>query len=215
MTVPWRWLGRVGYGDALVWQRARRDAVIRKARPEIVALLEHPAVVTTGRRQVPGLERLADAGIPVIPTERGGLATYHGPGQLVGYPIVDIGGRGIRVKAWMALMERVIACWLQEHGLDGGSRPGFPGVWVRGRKICAVGTHVARGVTLHGFALNLCVDLGPYGLFDPCGITDAGVTSAHLEGLTAAPADAASSVGGAFVEAVDMASRSDYLSGVP
>lgn len=217
MTAPlaWRWFGRVPYDEAWAWQLAWRDAVIAGTEPEILGLFEHDAVVTTGRRPVEGLERVRAAGIPVVSTERGGLATWHGPGQLVGYPIVDVGRRGIRVREWVALIEHVIIAWLGEQGIAAALRPGAPGVWVGRDKICAVGTHFRRGVSMHGFALNLSCDLSACGLFVPCGIADGGVVSASALGCAIDPAQAAPAVGEAFARSVDTATRRHYLSAVP
>jgi lipoyl(octanoyl) transferase len=137
-------------------------------------MLEHDAVVTTGRRVVLGLEGLD---IPVVHTERGGLATYHGPGQLVGYLIADMGRRGHTVKSTVAALESGIIQWLASRGVVGRLRTDARGVWVEGNKIAAIGLHFRRGVTMHGFALNLCTDLHGFGGFIPCGIHDGGVTS--------------------------------------
>ena len=170
------WLGRVPYVEALERQRRQRDGVIDGTGSEAFFLLEHDAVVTTGRRPVEGLDE-ASLGVPVVRTERGGLATWHGPGQLVGYPILDVGRRGGSVRATIAAVEQGVIDWLAGRGVEAVRVEGRPGVWVDGAKICAVGMHFRRGVTLHGFALNLTADLRTFGRFVPCGIADAGVTS--------------------------------------
>jgi len=197
---PWprpEWLGRVGYRPTWELQRARREAVIAGEQPEAVWLLEHDPVITTGRRPV---EVLPDD-VEVVRTERGGLATWHGPGQLVGYLILDVGARGLGVKATICGVERAIIRWLGGHGVEAGRRPGHPGVWVGRDKICAVGMHFRRGVSMHGFALNLTADLSGFQAIVPCGITDGGVTSLQrLLGASPSPGEAAGDVGRVLVD---------------
>lgn len=201
---PWpepEWLGRVGYVDALQRQRARRDAILAGAAPEAVWMLEHDPVVTTGRRDA-GVDAAA-LRVPVVETERGGLATYHGPGQLVGYLLLDVGGRGGGVRTTVHAVEGGVVDWLCGVGIAAERSPGRPGVWVGGAKICAIGLHFRRGVSMHGFALNLTVDLEGFRGFVPCGIADAGVTSVvRAGGPSIAPAEAARSVGSAVVTAL-------------
>lgn len=192
-----QWLGRLGYRWALSLQRARREAVIAKQAPEALWLLEHDPVVTTGRRAV---EVLPD-NVEVVHTERGGLATWHGPGQLVGYLILDVGSRGLGVRSTIHGVEEGIVRWLGGLGLRAGRRKGFPGVWVGRDKICAVGMHFRRGVTMHGFALNLTADLRGFEAIVPCGITDGGVTSVQrLLGRSPAPFEVAEEVGRVVVD---------------
>lgn len=198
------WLGRVPYVEALEAQRARRDAIVDGRAGEAVWLLEHDPVVTTGRRD-PGLVEAAIP-YPVVRTERGGLATYHGPGQLVGYLLLDVGRRGIGVRATVGAIEAGVIRWLADHGVDGVVSDGRPGVWVGGAKICAVGLHFRRGVSMHGFALNLTVDPRVYVGFVPCGLADAPVTSLErVIGRSPTPEQAASEVGGRVVDAVAQA----------
>lgn len=197
---PWprpQWLGRLGYRWAWRLQQLRREAVIAGRAPEAVWLLEHDPVITTGRRPV---EDLPD-GVDVVRTERGGLATWHGPGQLVGYLILDAGSRGIGVKSTICGVEEAIARWLGGLGIVAGRRPGYPGVWVGRDKICAVGMHFRRGVSMHGFALNLTADLSGFQAIVPCGITDGGVTSVRrLLGASPAPLEASIEVGRVVVD---------------
>lgn len=173
----WRWLGRVPYGEALAAQREHREALIAGKAGEEVWLLEHPPVITTGRRGVDDLEpgRVLAAGFDLHATERGGLATCHEPGQLVAYVLVD--AREIGVWRTVAAIETAAASWLGDQGVAAGPREGFPGVWVGRNKICAVGLHFRAGRTMHGLALNLTNDLRGFALITPCGITDGGVTS--------------------------------------
>jgi len=203
----WRWLGTVPYRDALSRQREHRDAVIEGEAPSELWLLEHPPVVTEGRRPPPvptPVELLAQHGIDWVRTERGGLATYHGPGQLVGYLIADLGALRLGVKATVAGLERGLIAWLATRGVEAGLREGMPGVWVGRDKIGAVGLNVHRGVSMHGFALNLTTDLNPYRLIVPCGITDGGVTSleALLGPTTPTPARAAPELAGEVLTAL-------------
>lgn len=195
----WSWLGRIPYAEALERQRHWRSAVISGERPEVLWLLEHDPVITTGRRGVPDLppaETLASKGIALHHTERGGLATYHGPGQLTVYAIVDCLSRGMGPKGAIHAMEQGVIDWLDSVGVDGTRRPGFPGVWVGTDKICAVGMHFRLGVSMHGIAINLTTDLAAFELITPCGITDGGITSlAQLGGTAPQPEDAAKQVG--------------------
>jgi lipoyl(octanoyl) transferase len=168
------------------WQRQRdvHAAVVDGLEPDTALLLEHPSVYTAGKRTRPE-ERPFD-GTPVIDVDRGGKITWHGPGQLVGYPIVRLPDP-IDVVAYMRRVEGVLIDVCAELGVTTGRVAGRTGVWVladeRGadRKIAAIGVRVSRGVTLHGFALNCDPDMRHFDNFVPCGITDAGVTSLSLE----------------------------------
>jgi lipoyl(octanoyl) transferase len=189
------WLGRVEYLAALALQRARREAVLAGTAPEAFFLREHDPVYTTGLRAVADLDP-AVLGAPLVAVERGGLTTWHGPGQLVGYPIVDVGARDGSVKGTVRAIESGVISWLEAIGVQAGRRDGFPGVWVGADKICAVGLHFRRGVTLHGFALNLAPDLAWFARITPCGITDGGVTSVErIRGAAPAPSEVALDVG--------------------
>ncbi len=181
------WLGRVPYREALERQRARREAVLAGEAPEALWALEHDPVVTTGRRPPAGLPDaawLAARGVELVSTERGGLATWHGPGQLVVYAIIDAGARGMGPRVLVGALEQGLIDWLGARGQAATRREGYPGVWVPSArspagldKIAAIGLHFRRGVSMHGLALNLRPDLSAYGLIVPCGITDASVTS--------------------------------------
>lgn len=193
------WWGRVPYAVALGRQRAARQAIIGGEGREYIALLEHPSVITVGRRPAPGTPSASDLrahGIDFARIERGGLATWHGPGQLVGYVLVDVGGRGGGVRRTVGAVEEGIIDWLTTRGVAAGRRTGFPGVWVGTDKICAIGLHFKRGVSLHGFALNLTCDLDGFGRIVPCGITEGGVTALSLHSPQApTPMEASWSVG--------------------
>ena len=184
-----QWLGRLEYRWALRLQRGRRRGVLQGSAPEAIWLLEHEPVITLGRR---GGQVEASPRRPVVQVERGGLATWHGPGQLVGYLILDVGRRGGSVKGTVAAVERGIIDWLAVQGVAGARRTGLPGVWVGADKVCAVGMHFRRGVTLHGFALNLTCDLSEYEAIVPCGIRDGSVTSVASLGQTVGPVFAVS-----------------------
>ncbi|MEV4137437.1 lipoyl(octanoyl) transferase LipB [Dactylosporangium sp. NPDC049742] len=176
--------GLVDYETALAEQRRIHEAVASGAAPDTVLLLEHPSVYTAGKRTEPA-DRPFD-GTPVVDVDRGGKITWHGPGQLVGYPIVKLPDP-IDVVAYVRRMEQVLIDVCAEFGLPTVRVEGRSGVWVaadgRGpdRKVAAIGIRVARGVTLHGFAINADCDLSRYDIFVPCGIRDAGVTSLSAE----------------------------------
>jgi len=193
-----RFCGRVPYLDALAWQRQRRADVIAGEAQEALWMFEHPWVLTTGRRRVQDLPPepfWAQRGIPVVPTERGGLATLHGPGQLVGSLVLRLRSRGLGVQRTVRALEEGLIRWLAGLGIRAARREGAPGVWVGGDKIASVGLHIQRDVTLHGFALNLSVPIEPYGWFVPCGVADAGTTSVLLQrGSAPSPGEAASDV---------------------
>jgi lipoyl(octanoyl) transferase len=166
-------------------QREVHTAVVDGA-PDTVLLLEHPPVFTAGKRTDPH-ERPADpGGAPVIDVDRGGKITFHGPGQLVGYPIVRLPDH-VKVVDYVRRIEEALIAVCADFGVTTARVPGRSGVWLQAdergpeRKIAAIGLRVSRGVAMHGFALNCDVDLGWYDRFVPCGIADAGVTSLSTE----------------------------------
>jgi lipoyl(octanoyl) transferase len=179
-------LGTVAYRDALRLQadlRARRQA---EELPDVLLLLEHPPTYTRGRRssdaELPlGEPFYAARGIEIVPTDRGGRVTYHGPGQLVGYPIM----RTADVLAHVRLLETAIVDTLIANGIHARSRAGegadYTGVWVEGRKIASIGVHHSGGVTTHGFALNVENDLEPFSWITPCGLAGVEMTSVARE----------------------------------
>jgi lipoyl(octanoyl) transferase len=196
--IGWQWLGTVPYGEALERQRAYRERVIAGTEPEAIWLLEHPPVLTTGRRKVedlPPREVFVAHGIEMYETERGGLATYHGPGQLVAYVFVDAFRRGLGVRGTVDALEGAVISWLRTQGVSAERNCEHRGVWVESDKVCAVGLHFRKGVSMHGLALNLTTDLAPYTLFTPCGIEDGGVTSLErLIGRSPSPREAGPAV---------------------
>lgn len=183
----------VGTGEAAVdyveaWELQRRvhAEVVAGTRPDTVLLLEHPPTYTAGKRTEPH-ERPADSGgAPVVEVDRGGKITFHGPGQLVAYPIVRLPEHVLVVDFVRRLEEAMIAT-CRDLGVETARVPGRSGVWLRAdgsrpeRKVGAIGLRVSQGVTMHGISLNCDVDLGWYDRFVPCGIADAGVTTLSLE----------------------------------
>lgn len=167
-------------------------------------LLEHPPVITTGRRSVGGdvePSRVRAAGFELHETERGGLATCHEPGQLVGYLFFDASAVG--VHRTVAALEEGLIGWLRGEGIAAARREGYPGVWVGREKVAAIGLHFRRGVSMHGFALNLVNDLRGFALIVPCGLADAGVTTvARLTGRHLPPARVAAAVGDRILAAL-------------
>ncbi|MEO6822272.1 MAG: lipoyl(octanoyl) transferase LipB [Candidatus Nanopelagicales bacterium] len=178
----------VPYEQAWEQQRAIHDAVADGREPDTVLLLEHPPVYTAGRRTEPQ-DRPTD-GTAVIEVDRGGRITWHGPGQLVGYPLVRLPDP-IDVVAHVRRLEDVLIATCADLGVSAGRVPGRSGVWLPAdtplqgtrpeRKVAAIGVRVSRGVTMHGFALNCDCDLGWFDRIVPCGIADAGVTSLSAE----------------------------------
>lgn len=179
-------LGTVSYREALVIQadlQAKRQA---DEIPDTLLLLEHLPVYTRGRRASDGELALGDdfyraRGIEIVPTDRGGKVTYHGPGQLVGYPIMRV----VDIGAHLRKMEAAIVAALAEYGIEARSRCeegiDYTGVWVEERKIASIGVHVSKGVSTHGFAVNVTNDLEPFSWIVPCGLPDVRMTSLEQE----------------------------------
>ena len=179
--------GRVPYEEARAAQK-RLEAARRAGEvPDLLLLLEHPPVYTKGRRstadELPmGEDWYRMQGIEVTDTDRGGRVTYHGPGQLVGYPIVSLKPYGDDVHTYIRRMERLIIAALADWQIEAGLIDGLTGVWTpEGRKIGSIGVHVNRGVTTHGFAINVNNDLQPFSWIVPCGIDSCQVTSVARE----------------------------------
>jgi lipoyl(octanoyl) transferase len=196
MTTQELWVCRLGtieYREALALQERVRAARQAGRVPDTLLLLEHPPVYTRGRRSDPSELPLGEAwylgrGIDVVDTDRGGRVTYHGPGQLVGYPIMAIDD----VIDYLRTMERAIVAALADAGVTAHARPDdgpdFTGVWTAERKIASIGVHVSRGVTTHGFAINVSNDLQPFEWVVACGLDGVQMTSVTHE--TATPAEA-------------------------
>ncbi|MGH9068579.1 MAG: lipoyl(octanoyl) transferase LipB, partial [Acidimicrobiales bacterium] len=199
-----RFLGKVGYRDAHALQRA----LFAESREDHLLLLEHPHVYTLGVRAKPEhvLVPPASVGADMVHTDRGGDVTYHGPGQLVGYPILTVPLGPDAIPRYVAGVEQVVIDSLADVGLPGAGRlPGYPGVWIdpggdHPRKICAIGVRLTRGRSMHGFALNVDPDLAYFSHIVPCGIADKPVTSLRAEGVDATMAEVVDAVVARAVE---------------
>lgn len=186
-TLQVRRLGTVSYRDALELQRALVDDRRAEKIPDTLLLLEHPHVITLGARGgrshiLAASDALAARGIEVHETGRGGDVTYHGPGQLVGYPILDLRPDRCDVHRYVRDLEEVLMRTASDYGIATERVAGLTGVWAGNEKLAAIGVRIARWITSHGFALNVSTELDCFRLIVPCGIADRGVTS--LERLT-------------------------------
>lgn len=175
-------LGRVEYLDT--WHEMRRFTRERNdGTPDELWLLEHPPVYTLGQ----GAAAVSVAnGIPVVHCDRGGEVTYHGPGQVILYTLIDLGRRGIKVKSFVNLLEQAV---IDLVGKGAARRPGAPGVYVDGAKVAALGIRVTRGRAYHGLALNVDMDLAPFSAIDPCGYPGLPVTQARDLGIAGTTAE--------------------------
>lgn len=182
-------LGRRGYGDALELQRAVARARISGEIPQDVLLLvEHPPVITLGRASkeahlLMNKEQLAARGVELFEVERGGDVTFHGPGQLVGYPIIDLKRHKQDLHWYLRQVEEVLIRALETFEIEAGREAKYTGVWTNGRKIASIGVHARDWVTWHGFALNVSTELSYFDLMVPCGIPQVKMTSMEREML--------------------------------
>jgi len=207
--------GRLPYGDAWALQRALLAARQADQIADTLLLLEHPPVITIGRAGhaanilIPR-EALAARGVEVFEIERGGDVTYHGPGQLLGYPILNLRALDEDVVRFVRLLEATLIRVLETFGIEAARRRGYPGVWVGEAKIAAIGVAVKRKVTMHGFALNVDPDLGHFALINPCGLGKPVTSMARLLGRHVELAEVHPAVRRAFAEVfqVDMAAVS-------
>lgn len=195
-------VGRIGYAPALALQANMVERRKRNQIPDQLLIVEHPHVITMGRNShmqnlLASPDILQRAGIELHHTDRGGDVTYHGPGQIVGYPIMDLREWKRDVVAYLRALEQVLIDALAEFGIDGVRMPGATGVWVDGAKVAAIGVHISRWVTSHGFALNLDTDLEYFKYIVPCGLTRP-VTSLRALGCDASRAEVTTSVAAAF-----------------
>jgi lipoyl(octanoyl) transferase len=179
-----RRLGVVPYAEALTLQKQLVEERREGRIGDVLLLVEHPHVLTLGVRGDGGRSHilasddlLASRGVEVVETGRGGDITYHGPGQIVGYPIIDLKPDRCDVHRYVRDLEEVLIRVAADYGIDADRIKGLTGVWVRGEKVAAIGVRIARWITSHGFALNVTTDLDYFGLIVPCGIGDRGVTS--------------------------------------
>ena len=222
-TVP---LGRVPYNEALELQRSiARDRISGAVPQDVLLLLEHPPVVTLGRSAkekhlVASPEFLESQGVELFEVERGGDVTYHGPGQLVGYPIVDLKRHRQDLHWYLRKLEEVLINTLADYGIPGERNTSFTGVWTRGKKIASIGVHARDWVTWHGFALNVTTDLSYFDLIVPCGINGVVMTSIarELGAEEVSAQDVQERVTAKFAEAFDLTavvtSRSALLESV-
>jgi lipoyl(octanoyl) transferase len=181
-TLHLRRLGRVEYDDGLAMQKLLALARAQELVPDTLLLLEHPRVITLGRGAKAGnvlwsREQLAARGFELFETDRGGDVTYHGPGQIVGYPILDLKPDRRDVRKYVASLEELMIRVAAEHGVRAGRVAGRTGIWTPAGKLGAIGVHIARWITSHGFAFNVHTDLDDFSAIVPCGISDAAVTS--------------------------------------
>ena len=178
-----RWLGRMSFEEAL---RLQEEIVAKKRVDDSLGdellLLEHEPVYTIGRTpDQSSLRDVAHLPHPLFPINRGGQATYHGPGQLIGYPIIDLRRCGKDLHHYLRWLEQLLVDMLADVGVAAETRPGLTGVWTKGRKIASIGVGVRHWITMHGFALNVCGDLAPFEHIVPCGITNVTMTSIEKE----------------------------------
>lgn len=217
-TLRVRELGRVPYDEALALQRSLAQSRIARTLPhDVLLLVEHPPVITLGRSAraenlLASPRALAEDGVDIVEVERGGDITFHGPGQLVGYPILDLRGHREDLHWYLRTLEQVLVEALGSLGIAAEARAGLTGVWTHGRKIASIGVHAKQWVTWHGFALNVTTDLDQFDAIVPCGIDGVEMTSVARElGWNAARARSdASGLWRAASEAVVVAFESRF-----
>jgi len=182
-----RWLGRITYDEGLGLQESLVSGKVAGDPVNHLLLLEHEPVYTMGRtRDESSLREETRLPHPVHRTNRGGQATYHGPGQLVGYPVLDLAGFDRDLHAYLRFLEEVLITLLGRYGVSGGRIEGKTGVWVGDRKIASLGVGVRKWISMHGFAINICGDLSPFEHITPCGLPGVRMTSLEAEGVTGA-----------------------------
>ncbi|MEA2693105.1 MAG: lipoyl(octanoyl) transferase [Acidobacteriota bacterium] len=184
----WSFLGRVPYADGEALQHAAREGVKRGEGAERLFLLEHPNVYTLGRNAtaadvLASPDWLAAHGFEVVECDRGGQVTYHGPGQLVGYPVINLSPDRRDIRRYVNDLQEVLIRTLADYGVPAERREGqeYVGIWTGGAKIASIGVHLSRWITTHGFALNVTTDLGLFAGIIPCGLTQARMTSIAAE----------------------------------
>ncbi|MEY2600025.1 MAG: Octanoyltransferase [Verrucomicrobiota bacterium] len=184
-TLEVRWLGRVGYEEGLRLQEALvEEKAARRGMADRLLLLEHEPVFTIGRTpDQSSLGELARLPFPVVQTNRGGKATYHGPGQLVGYPVFDLRDRGQDLHRHLRFLEESLVEGCRRLGVAAEVREGLTGVWVGERKLASIGVGVRRWISMHGFALNVCGGLEGFASITPCGLVGVEMTSLEREGV--------------------------------
>ena len=191
-------LGVISYAEALEYQRAvARDRISGAIPEDVLLLVEHPPVVTLGRSSkeknlISSPAFLASRGVGLFEVERGGDVTFHGPGQLVGYPIIDLKRHRQDLHWYLRQVEEALIRTLSRYGIPGERSTGYTGVWTQGRKIASIGVHARDWVTWHGFALNVVTDLSYFDFIVPCGIQDVEMTSIAREMMLRGEHDPAS-----------------------
>ena len=196
--------GVVPYAEALEWQRSLAQARIDRRIPhDMLLLLEHPPVVTFGRNSQAS-HLLRPAGVDVFEVERGGDVTFHGPGQLVGYPIIDLTGYRQDLHWYLRTLEQALIDALGTLAVPAERNAGYTGVWTKGRKIASIGVHVKKWVTWHGFALNVATDLAEFPRIVPCGIPGVEMTSVEKETGNGNWGEAVAAVVQGFTEAFNV-----------
>lgn len=193
-SLPWSWLGRIPYDEARALQRDRVDAVAAGTASPVLWLLEHPDVVTVGRGG--DFEEARASGLPVAETERGGGLTWHGPGQVVGYPVIPVADHD--VHRHLRDIEEALIRYLGTLGLEAGRKDKLTGVWVGERKIASIGVAVRRWIAYHGFAFNVAPDMAAFRRFRPCGLDPDVMTSLRELGVEIGLEEAASGIARAF-----------------
>lgn len=185
MIVSTRWLGRISYEEGLELQESLLSAKMAGDPDNHLLLLEHEPVYTMGRsRDDSSLREESILPHPVHRTNRGGQATYHGPGQLVGYPVLDLLLFGRDLHDYLRFLEEILIILLSRHGIAGGRMGGKTGVWVGERKIASLGVGVRKWISMHGFAINICGDLSAFNHITPCGLPGVTMTSLEAEGAS-------------------------------
>ena len=177
----WRFAGRLKYADALALQKETVRRRVAKEIPDTLILVEHPPVITMGKMSKKEHLLGTRPDVEVVETPRGGDVTYHGPGQIVGYPILDLTALHQDLKKYLGKLEETMIRAVARYGVTAGRQEGMTGAWVGDRKIGAIGVRVEKWVTSHGFALNANNDLGGFDLIIPCGLRGKGVTSIARE----------------------------------
>jgi len=180
--MDFRWLGRISYQDGLALQNELVEKRLEGSAPDTVLLLEHEPVYTIGRtRDRSSLINPDNLPYPVFETNRGGQATFHGPGQLVGYLILDLNAYGKDLHTYLREIESILIDFASEFGIHSERREGLTGVWIEDRKLASIGVGVRKWISMHGFGLNVSRNLHGYEAIVPCGITDVTMTSLESE----------------------------------
>lgn len=188
MQIHWDYLGRTDYNTCFDLQNRIRESILQNDGPDRLLLTEHNRVFTMGLREkgsnlLLSRQALARKGFEVAKTNRGGMVTYHGPGQLVIYPILNLKRHKLRLKDYVKRLEMSVVDLLSAFELKASRKDGYPGVWIDEKKIGSLGIHVRKMVTIHGFALNVSTHLEDFQHINPCGFQQLEITSMHREGI--------------------------------